>query len=575
MDNRSIPARPRQRSLALVFLVALIALVLAACDGESTATSVEAETATTRASTTTVAPSTTIIGGCPEVFCVKYFIRPEATWADGAPVTAEDFAFTYETIMRTDLDIASRTGYSQITGYEIVDDKTVVFAFGEVYAPWRTLFGRVLPAHALEGQSFETIWDEAITLGSGPFRFSEWIPDERIVLTRDPGYWGTTSGDVQTVDIVFPEDLEAEVRALRDGEVDVIYPQPQVEVVEDLTSRQSIEWEAGSDLVWEHFDFNQDDKRLQNLYVRQAIAQAINRDAILEQIIRPIGSDPEPLGNSVWLNTNAQSEDHFNQRFPYDPEAAEGLLVDNGCLKGADGIYVCDGERMSFTWTTTTGNEARELQFELAAADLQAIGIEVTAKFGPANEVFSDANFYGGAGSWQILNFAWVGDPDPVGQNTLYHCEGDAPNGFGALNNLRYCDEQVDSLIRETDGQVDFAERAATYNEADELWLAGIPMIPIYQKPTFLAWNSVLDGPKDNASEVGPFWNLAEWTGKEDVIFGAGAEPLSLNVLERDGNMFVTGLVSTAVLEGAYTITPDFQFVPQLITRAEPMLPTG
>jgi len=559
-------------------LLAVLALVAAACGGDTATTTTAGGATTTEGpaqSTTTVAPPSTSVGECPDAFCVKYNIQPDAAWADGTPVTADDFVFTYETVVNPVLDITSREGYNQITGYEVIDEKTVVFAFGAIYAPWQTLFSQVMPKHILEDQPFNAIWDEAITMGSGPFTFVEWVPDERIVLQRNPDYWGDAPGDVQTVNIVFLEDSQTQVQALRGQEIDMFYPQPQVSLVEEVDAIDGVEWEAGLGPIWEHFDFNQDDARLQNLYVRQAIAQGINRDAIVEAIVRPIAADAQPLGNTIWMNTSSNYEDHFNERFPYDPAAAEALLVDNGCTKGGDGVYECGGERLSFTWTTTAGNEGRELQFELAQADLAAIGIEVTAKFAPASEVFADAFIYGGADAWQVFNFAWVGSPDPAGQNTLYYCEGGASNGFGDLNNLRFCDEEVDALIKTTDSMVDPAERSAAYNQADDLWLADIPMIPMYQKPTFFAWNSAIVGPKDNATQVGPFWNIGEWTGKETVVFAADQQPESLNTFEPDGNLFAAGLIATAVLEGAYTITPDFQYVPQLITSAEPIVPAG
>ena len=99
-------------------------------------------------------------------------------------MTAEDFVFTYETIVDPSLEIVSREGYQLITGYEVVDDKTVVFAFDEIYAPWQTLFGFVLPAHILEGEPFNTVWDDAISMGSGPFTFVEWVAEERITLAK-------------------------------------------------------------------------------------------------------------------------------------------------------------------------------------------------------------------------------------------------------------------------------------------------------------------------------------------------------------------------------------------------------
>jgi peptide/nickel transport system substrate-binding protein len=551
----------------------VLTLVAVACDGDTATTTTGGATTEATSAPTTEAVTTTAADECPDVFCVRYHIRPEAAWADGVPVTSDDFVFTYETVADLELEISNRRGYNQITGYEVIDDKTVVFAFGAIYAPWQTLFSIVLPEHTLRDGQFNSIWDEAITMGSGPFAFSEWAPDEKIVLQRNLNYWGDASGDVQTVELVFLEEPEAQVDALAREEIDMIYPQPQVSLVAEVDGIDGVEWEGGLDSTWEHIDFNQDDTRLQNLWIRQAIAQGIDRDAIVEALVRPFAPDAEPLGNSVWMNGSANYEDHFNERFPYDPAGAEKLLVDNGCIKGEDGIYECGGQRMSFTWTATAGNDARSLQFEMAQADLQEIGIELSAKFAPASEVFADANIFGDAGAWQIMNFAWIGSLDPAGQNTLYYCEGEASNGFGELNNLRYCDEEVDALIRSTDGMVDPIERAATYNQADELWLAGIPMIPLYQKPTLFAWNSVIVGPQSSATHVGPFWNIGDWTGKETVIYGADEQPLSLNTFEPDGNRFAAGLVSSAVLEGAFSITPDSRYEPRLVSSAETILP--
>jgi peptide/nickel transport system substrate-binding protein len=562
-------------SVRVVCLLA-VAFMVSACTGEAEPTTTVA-VVTTRApeTTTTVAPTTTLVGACRDTFCVRYNIRQEAAWADGTPVTAADFVFTYETIADPALDISSREGYHLITGYEVVDDKTVVFAFDEIYAPWQTLFSSILPAHILEGEPLNTVWDDAITMGSGPFTFVEWVPEERITLARNPNYWGEASGDVQTLNILFIGDEEARVDALGDGEVDMIYPQPYVSLMDEVVGIGEVESVTGVGPVWEYFGFNQDDARLQNLFVRQAIAQGINRDAIVEEVVRPITPDGQLLGNSVWLRSSDHYVDHFNGLFPYDPEGAEALLTSNGCVQGEDGIYECGGQRLSFSWATTSGNEARDLHFELAQADLAAIGIEITASFGPTSELLQTTNLQGGADVWQVTNLAWVASPDPSWGNSRFYCQGNALNGFGDLNFFRYCDEEVDALIRQTDAIVDPEERAATYNQADELWLAAVPMIPMYQRPTLLAWNSVIQGPGDNPSEIGPFWNIGDWTGKEEVNFGANMQPASMNIIEPDGNEIESFFIANAVLEGAFTITPGFEYVPLLVESAEPIVPQG
>lgn len=571
---RAMCNEPPQRWV--VAHVICLALLVAACTGGSEPTTTTAAVTTTRPpeTTTTDAPTTTTVGECRDTFCVRYHIRPEAAWADGTPVTAQDFVFTYETVADPGVDISSRDGYHLITGYEVVDDKTVVFAFDEIYAPWRTLFSTILPAHVLAGEPFNTVWDDAITMGSGPFTFVEWVPEERIVLARNPNYWGEASGDVQTLNVLFIAE-ESQPGALRNGEIDMFYPQPYVSLIEEVDNIDGVEWVTGLSPVWEYFGFNQDDPRLQNLFIRQAIAQAINRDAIVEAVVRPITPEVQLLGNAVWLNSSDAYVDHFNGLFPYDPVTAESLLSGNGCIEGEDGVYVCGDQRLSFSWTTTSGDEARDLHFELARADLAAIGIEITPDFGPTSELLQTANLQGGADVWQVTNLAWVASPDPSWGNSRFYCQGNALNGFGDLNFFRYCDEEVDALVRRTDIIVDPVERSDTYNQADELWLAAVPMIPMYQRPTLLAWNSVIQGPGDNPSEIGPFWNIGDWSGKEEVNFAASRQPESMNILESDGNELESKFIAGAILEGAFTISPDLEYVPLLVESAEPIVPEG
>jgi peptide/nickel transport system substrate-binding protein len=574
--------RSARRLARWVSLLAVFALVAAACGDSDPTDTTDGEATTTTEATSTTPPTTApeaVEGDCPGAFCVKYNIHPDATWADGTPVTADDFAFTYETIMNDQLDITTREGYSQMTGYEVVDDKTFLAIFGDLYAPWQTLFAPVLPAHELEGQPFNTVWDELITLGSGPFAMVEWVQDERILLERNENYWaseerasGAPLGDVQTINIVFLEDSQTQIQALRGQEIDMFYPQPQVSLVEEVDAIEGVEWEAGLGPVWEHVDFNHSDPLLSQKFIRQAVAQGIDRDSIVEAVVRPIAADAEPLGNTIWMNGTAFYEDHFSQ-YPYDPVAAEARLTDNGCTKGSDGIYECDGQRVTFNWATTAGNEGRELTFALAQASLAEIGIEVNAAFAPASEVFADEFLYGDYTVWQLFNFAWVGSPEPAGGNTIYYCEGDAPSGFGDINVTRYCNDEMEQLVRETDTVVDPFERAALYNQADSIYLEDAATVPLYQKPTFFAWSSVISGPQDNSTQQGPFWNVGAWTGKEVVTYGADQQPESMNVLEPDGNLFAANLIANAVLEGAYTITPDFRYVEQLITSAEPIVP--
>jgi hypothetical protein len=63
-------------------------------------------------------------------------------------------------------------------------------------------------------------------------------------------------------------------------------------------------------------------------------------------------------------------------------------------------------------------------------------------------------------------------------------------------------------------------------------------------------------------------WNVETWAGQDTVVFGADQQPLIMNNLLADGNMFANGLIAVSVLQGAYMITPDFEYVPDLIEDA-------
>jgi peptide/nickel transport system substrate-binding protein len=558
-----------------------LGVLVAACTGQAEVTTTSAPaTTTTSAATTTEAPPPP---ECPDAFCIRYHIRPEAAWADGTPVTAGDFAFTVETVRDADLDIAEtiRADYSLITGYEIVDDKTFLAIFSEVYAPWRKLFEVVLPAHELSGKSFNDLWDEAITLGSGPFQFSEYVAEESISITRNPNYWATVDpasgapvGDVQSLRIDFLGDSDTLVDALRDEEIDMFYPEPAEDLVDEVTSMGDVTSEVGKGRLWEHIDFNHDDPLLSKKFVREAFAMAIDREEILDEVVRPMAEDASALGNTVWLEQTPYYQDHFTEPV-HDPEAARQLLTANGCVEGEDGIFSCDDQRLSFRWATIAGVEGRETLFDIAEADLREVGIEVIADFGPAARLFANEFIYGDSSVWQILNFAWLGDADPSGRSTVYHCEGTAPSGFGNININRYCNDEIEGLVRQAETEVDPEVRAELYNQADAQYLADVAVIPLYQRPSFFAWNDVITGPRDNPSSSGPLWNISTWSGKADVVFGVDQGPATLNILESAGNHFTASLVSSAILEGAFTVAPDFTYVPVLVSSADVIVTEG
>jgi peptide/nickel transport system substrate-binding protein len=458
----------------------------------------------------TYAPN--LVEADPEItedpFTLTYHIREEAQWSDGEPVTADDFIFTLDTIMNKKNDMASRSGFELITDSEAVDEKTVKFTFSEAYAGWRDLFNPIYPKHAIEGADFNKVWNkcwcdkDGNPISSGPWLFDSWDKGSQLKLVRNDNYWGQVANADELVFRFLPE-TNTEIQSILGNEVDIIYPSPQLEL-KRLTGNPDITVTTTPGTTWEHLDIQvgpNGNPALQNLYVRQALAYAIDRDGLVAQQFKDIAPDLTPLNNTIYM-TNAPEYAPNWEMYSQDVDKATGLLEDNGCKKGSDGIYVCDGEKLSFEFTTTTGNALRELTFEILQEQVKAAGIELKPAFGEAADVFGPKILV--AGNYDLFMFAWVGNPDPGGSVEIWKCKG-------AQNFTGYCNEEVTKLLDDSQAMLDNDERAAALNEADALMAQDIPTIPIYQKPTILAFNSTIHGMEDNATQEGPTWNSEEW----------------------------------------------------------------
>lgn len=438
-------------------------------------------------------------------FTLTYTIKDEAQWSDGTPISAQDFEFTWRTYVDLDNEVSSRAGYEQIRSADIVDDKTITFTFREPYAGYRDLFSPVLPRHALEGEDFNKVWKNAIVdpntgdaIASGPFQFKEWEKGNQLTLVRNDNYWGEHVAYLDEIVFRFITETQSEIEAMRGGEVDAIYPQPQLELANlqnlpDLT----IETKAGT--AWEHADFQLAHPLLGETFVRQAIAHAVDREAMVDQLFADLAPEIEPLENLVYLSDSEFYESHFDQ-YSGDTDTARSLLEDNGCSEGDDGIYECNGERLSFEMESTTGNALRELVFEVVQEQLVQAGIEIKADFSDAAVFVADL----GKQDFDWAMYAYFVSPDPGNAVPILSCDGDQ-------NDQNYCNEEVTELLKQSDVTADPAERAALLNEADSMMAEDVPILPLYQKPNYFAFDNKLQGASDNPAGPGPTWNTEEW----------------------------------------------------------------
>jgi peptide/nickel transport system substrate-binding protein len=457
-----------------------------------------------------------LMDGEPEVeegppFAITYNLNPDANWSDGTPITADDVMFTIETLLNEEWDITSRVGIEDIdveaTQAELdPDSKTIRVVFSEPFAGWQTLFstasGAVIPRHVFEGEDFNAAMADDIPIASGPFMFESWERGQRLTLVRNDEFVGTPA-NLDSVIYQYIPDSNTIVQQLRGGEVDMINPQPQLDLVDQVQAISGVETQVDNGPVWEHIDFQASRPPLDQAYVRRALAMAIDRESLIEQIIAPMNPDAEPLNSIMYVNNQPEYEDHFSEWVQYDPEGAVALLEENGCTRGDDGIFECEGERLSFEFKTMAGNERRELTSEIVQAQFAEIGVELTIELLEAAVLFSNDHLVGG--NFDIAEFAWAGSPDPTSNVELWKCEGEQ-------NYHGHCNEEATEILESTNRIIDPDERAAAFNEAGRILGEEVPILPLYQLPEFAAWNTqAVTGIRVNATQDGLVWNIEEW----------------------------------------------------------------
>jgi peptide/nickel transport system substrate-binding protein len=436
-------------------------------------------------------------------FSVTYHIKNEAVWSDGVPVTADDFIFTYRAIVSPATNVPDRTGYSSITDAVKVDDKTVTFTFDRVFAAWKTLFSTVLPQHVLAGQDINNAYLFEIPVGDGPYQVTSWIPGQSLTLTRNPRWWGAHAPFLDSVEYRFLFDSNDEVAALASGAVDLIVPTPGLNVL-PLYTNPNVSVVQTPGLFMEHLDFrvtSTTQPLLGQTWFRQAVAYAIDRAATTQALWGALSPGIQPMQSLVsW----AQQQDyvpHF-AAYTYDPTQVASIMSAHGCVRGADGIWSCNGVRASIGITVTSTSASRISEESLYQMQARAAGIELVPQNLPPNVIFGPFGIPGGF--YESTIFGWVNGPDPSWPVGLYSCGG-------LSNYLGYCSQQVTSLLNASLEETNAKKRADALNAADALLAQDVPSIPLFQRPQLVAYRTTLHNIVDNASIEGPFWNLADW----------------------------------------------------------------
>jgi peptide/nickel transport system substrate-binding protein len=449
---------------------------------------------------------------------VTFKYKANANWSDGKPVTGADFLATYKTVMNPNWDITSREGWEDIAKIQVAGKAvTVSFKPKRAYAAWDVLLGSSpVPAHKVAGQDFNKLWQDSIDISSGPFKFQSWQRGTALTIVKNNAFKAGASAKIDR--IVFKYIAGAsQFQALKSGEGDVVEPQPQIQIV-DFQKDPKFKVQSGPGYQWEHIDFQQGEKAhpaLKLKYVRQAIIQGINRAQIREVLYVTPGlvkkADMPVLQSHIYKPFEPAYEQPYS-RWKFSQRNVIALLKKNGCTGGPNtpsagnsNIFSCPNVgKLSFAFTTTSGNPTRALTFEIIQKQLKSVGIEITPRF------ISPAVLFGGgmlsSGDWQMVMFTFLGGP--TSSATFFGIDGCG----GDQNYDNSCNKKSSALLQKAQFTADPGERAKLLHAAEVIMAEDVYNIPVFSRPTYLLNAVKVKGPLKNPTQQGSTWNAETWS---------------------------------------------------------------
>jgi len=403
-------------------------------------------------------------------------LNPGVTFHNGEPLTAEDVAYTFESLLGEDFGAPRRSLYTPIESIDVLSDTTVRFNLAHPYAPVLQYLDMGIVPHETAAELAADFGDNPV--GTGPFQLASWEKGSRIVLEAFDDYFKGRPA-IDRIEISVIPDNNVRLIALESGDLDLIHsPVPPQELAR-LESSPDLVVATTTALGYTYLNLNLANPVLQDVRVRQALAHLSDRDTISEVIF--YGMDA-PGMSFLLPNTYYYSDDV--RSYEYDPERAVELLEEAGWTDSdGDGIRDKDGVDLSIELTTNIDPNRQQI-LEFLQGEWSQVGIDASVR------VYEWPSFIGDviAGDYDIGLIGWLLLTDPDRATFLqFYSEGGS--NYGGYSNA-----VVDRLLDEGRAETDAEARKAIYTEIAQLVTEEAPYIFLLYQGYVVMHDPGLDG---------------------------------------------------------------------------------
>ncbi|MGA7982631.1 MAG: ABC transporter substrate-binding protein [Chromatiaceae bacterium] len=373
--------------------------------------------------------------------------RDGRTFGDGTRLNAVDVEATYRSVLDPANASPHRALLSIIDSVHADGTEQVEFRLSTPDPLFPAYLGiGILPARLIRtGHPFRQS-----PVGSGPFRFLDWPEPGRLRLER--------RGDRRVLELVTVKDPTVRVMKLLRGEIQMLQNDLPPELVSYLRERPEVRVREIPGVNFSYLGFNMEDPVTRVRAVREAIAHAIDREAILHFLFQGEGRPAQSvLPPEHWAGAKGLVG------YAFDPKQARALLAEAGY--GPDRPL-----RLSYK---TSSDPFRVRLATVIQAQLKRVGIRMDVRS------YDWGTFYGDikAGRFQLYSLSWVGIRTPDIFRYAFESSSVPPRG---ANRGRYRSREADRLIEAARAEPDLVRQAALYRELQTLLLADLPYVPLW-----------------------------------------------------------------------------------------------
>jgi peptide/nickel transport system substrate-binding protein len=431
---------------------------------------------------------------------ITFHLRKGVKWHDAKPFTSADVLYTYQVTTDPKTPTAYAGDFLKIKKAEALDDYTFRVTYDKPFAPalisWASA---ILPKHLLAGRDITKSPLMRHPIGTGPYKFKEWVAGQKIVLVSNDDYFEGRPYIDGRITRIIPDTatMFLELRAQNIGMMGLT-PLQYTRQTDNNLFKENFKKYRYLSFAYTYLGYNLKNPLFMDKRVRQAISYAINKDEIVSGVLLGLGKPATgPYKHGTWAHNDKV------KTYNYDPAKARELLKQAGLVDtNNDGVLEKDGKPFEFEILTNQGNETRQKCAEIIQRQLKEVGISVKIRIVEWSAFVT--NFINKR-RFDAVILGWTIPLDPDAYDVWHSSKTAAEE----LNFISYKNPEADDVLEKGRSTFNQDERKKYYDRFQEILAEDQPYTFLYVPEDLIIISSRFRGIEP--APIGIGHNVIKW----------------------------------------------------------------